>query len=224
MNKVCAAGTGSFLEEQADRLGICHHATSSRGVALDARRPSCLGERCTVFMESDLVHHQQRGAKVENLTAGLAYSIVHNYLNRSSTPGPVGKRIFFQGGVAYNAAVAAAFEAVLGRPITCRPTTTSPAPSAPPSSPARRWLDTPSAPRASAGFELATGRTEAKSFICRACPNLCEVKKVTIHGEAPALLRAPAASASRRRAGRKRRRRRDIPDLFAERSRLLLGD
>ena len=61
MNKVCAAGTGSFLEEQAEKLGIC---IKDEFGALALRPParSRLGERCTVFIESDLVHHQQQGA------------------------------------------------------------------------------------------------------------------------------------------------------------------
>jgi len=59
MNKVCAAGTGSFLEEQAEKLGISIKDEFG-SLALQAEKPVSLGERCTVFMESDLVHHQQR--------------------------------------------------------------------------------------------------------------------------------------------------------------------
>ncbi len=62
MNKVCAAGTGSFLEEQAEKLGISIKGEFS-ALALSAESPVRMGERCTVFIESDLVHHQQRGAK-----------------------------------------------------------------------------------------------------------------------------------------------------------------
>ncbi|HSO72728.1 MAG TPA: BadF/BadG/BcrA/BcrD ATPase family protein, partial [Thermodesulfobacteriota bacterium] len=61
MNKVCAAGTGSFLEEQAEKLGIAIKEEFGR-LALKSQQPVPLGERCTVFMESDLVHHQQQGA------------------------------------------------------------------------------------------------------------------------------------------------------------------
>ncbi|MCJ7833662.1 MAG: acyl-CoA dehydratase activase, partial [Deltaproteobacteria bacterium] len=56
MNKVCAAGTGSFLEEQAEKLGISIKEEFG-ALALDSKSPVRLGERCTVFMESDLVHH-----------------------------------------------------------------------------------------------------------------------------------------------------------------------
>jgi activator of 2-hydroxyglutaryl-CoA dehydratase len=46
MNKVCAAGTGSFLEEQAEKLGISIKKEFST-LALNAPCPVSLGERCT---------------------------------------------------------------------------------------------------------------------------------------------------------------------------------
>ncbi len=120
MNKACAAGTGSFLEEQAERLGI-RIKQEFEGRALKASSPCRLGERCTVFMESDLVHFMNKGAAVEDLTAGLAYSIVHNYLQKVVAGKRVGGRIFFQGGVAANKAVVSAFEQVTGKAITVPP-------------------------------------------------------------------------------------------------------
>ncbi|MDO9463239.1 MAG: acyl-CoA dehydratase activase, partial [Deltaproteobacteria bacterium] len=79
MNKVCAAGTGSFLEEQAEQLGISIRDDFG-GLALKSSTPVPLGERCTVFMKSDLVHYQQGGASRADLVAGLSYAIVQNYL------------------------------------------------------------------------------------------------------------------------------------------------
>ncbi|HAK60172.1 MAG TPA: CoA activase, partial [Nitrospiraceae bacterium] len=120
MNKACAAGTGSFLEEQAERLGI-QIKKEFEGKAFDAASPCRLGERCTVFMESDLVHYMNKGAGVSELTAGLAYSIAYNYLNKVVAGKRVGDRIFFQGGVAANKAVVAAFETITGKPVTVPP-------------------------------------------------------------------------------------------------------
>lgn len=88
MNNACTAGTGSFLQEQTDKLKIDIKEGFSR-LALSAAYPTCLGERCTVFMESDLVHHQQQGAQIDDLTAGLAYSIAQNYLNRIVNGPPI---------------------------------------------------------------------------------------------------------------------------------------
>ncbi|MFN3467827.1 MAG: acyl-CoA dehydratase activase, partial [Candidatus Brocadiales bacterium] len=75
MNKVCAAGTGSFLEEQSERLSINIKEEFGK-MALSSCGPCSMGERCTVFMESDLVHHQQKGVAKDDLVAGLSYSIV----------------------------------------------------------------------------------------------------------------------------------------------------
>ncbi|MCK4746274.1 MAG: hypothetical protein KAT15_04530, partial [Bacteroidales bacterium] len=79
MNKVCAAGTGSFLQEQAEKLGI-NIVEEFGDLALKAQRPASMGDRCTVFMESDLNSYQQKGVEKENLIGGLAYSIVKNYI------------------------------------------------------------------------------------------------------------------------------------------------
>ena len=72
MNKVCAAGTGSFLEEQAEKLEI-NIIEEFGEMALSAKNPAGLGDRCTVFMESDLNSFQQKGVEKENLVGGLAY-------------------------------------------------------------------------------------------------------------------------------------------------------
>ncbi|NJD20230.1 MAG: CoA activase, partial [Gemmatimonadetes bacterium] len=222
MNNACAAGTGSFLEEQADRLNVSIEG-EFQVLALSAPAPACLGERCTVFMESDLIHHQQRGARAENLTAGLAYSIVHNYMNRVVNTRPVGKRIFFQGGVAHNAAVASAFEAALGRSITVPPNHDVTGAIGVALLAREEMERHPERRTRFRGFDAAGRDYESRSFVCKACPNLCEVKKVTIAGEAPLFYGARCErfeEAGRNGVGATEH----IPDLFAERQRLLLGD
>jgi len=72
-------------------------------------------------MESDVVHHLQRGTRTDDIVAGLSYSIVANYLNKVVGDRRVGKKIFFQGGTAFNQGVVAAFERTLGRPIIVPP-------------------------------------------------------------------------------------------------------
>src|SRR3972149_3187296 len=49
-NRACAAGTGSFLEEQAEKLDISIKGEFA-GLAFSSSNPLRLGERCTVFME-----------------------------------------------------------------------------------------------------------------------------------------------------------------------------
>lgn len=116
MNKVCAAGTGSFLHELANKLRI-NIVGEFQELALASHSPVSLAERCTVFMESDLFSYFQKGARREDLIAGLCYAVVHNYLNRVVGKRPIGKKIMFLGGPSLNKAVVAAFERVLNRPL-----------------------------------------------------------------------------------------------------------
>jgi predicted CoA-substrate-specific enzyme activase len=114
MNKVCAAGTGSFLHELANKYGI-NIVDEFQQIALSTDRPIKLAERCTVFMESDLVSYHQKGVSKNDLIGGLCYAIVHNYLNRVVEKRTVGQRVMFLGGPSLNKGVVAAFENVLGR-------------------------------------------------------------------------------------------------------------
>ena len=120
MNDACAAGTGSFLEERAEELDISIKGEFAE-LALASSAPIRLGERCTVFMERDVNSYMQRGADKGDLVAGLAYSVVYNYINRVVRGRTIGDTIFFQGGTAYNDSVAAAFAAVTGKEIIVPP-------------------------------------------------------------------------------------------------------
>jgi predicted CoA-substrate-specific enzyme activase len=224
MNSACAAGTGSFLEEQADRLKISVKGEFS-ALALGTPQPACLGERCTVFMESDVVHHQQQGAGLDELVGGLAYAVAQNYLNRVVAGRPLGARIFFQGGVAANSAVVAAFRALVGRPITVPPhhdvTGAIGAALLAQEAQAERRARGEEAPTRFRGFDLADRRYETESFECKACPNLCEVSRVTIAGEPPIFYGALCDRFEE--AGRRSSSAASLPDLFAERHALLMG-
>ena len=120
MNKICAAGTGSFLHELANKLKI-NIVGEFQEIALSSKNPINLTERCTVFMESDLMGYAQKGAKIEDLIAGLCYAIVHNYLNRVVGKRYIGNRIMFLGGPSLNKAIVAAFERVLNKEILVPP-------------------------------------------------------------------------------------------------------
>lgn len=120
MNKVCAAGTGSFLEETANKLGI-NIVGEYEELAMKAPAPYRLTERCTVYMESDLMSYLQMGGAVEDLLAGLSQAVVHNYLNRVVQDGKIGRKISFQGGPSLNKSVVAAFERIVGKPIITLP-------------------------------------------------------------------------------------------------------
>ncbi|EKD83248.1 MAG: hypothetical protein ACD_39C00792G0001, partial [uncultured bacterium] len=120
MNKVCAAGTGSFLEEQAQEMGISIRNDFSRH-AFSGKRPVDLGSHCTVFMETEVCSAMQKGVEIGDICSGLAYSIARNYLEKVVGNKTIGKNIAFQGGVASNRAVVAAFEQILQKPVRVSP-------------------------------------------------------------------------------------------------------
>ena len=216
MNKACAAGTGSFLEEQAERLGISIKEEFA-GLALASKQPVKLGERCTVFIESDVIHHQQKGARTGDLVSGLSYAIVTNYLNKVVGDRRVGRKIFFQGGTAFNKGVVAAFESVLaGRPIQVPPhhDVTGAIGAAILAMKERDW-------EASGfkGFDLSKRHYDIGTFECKGCENLCEIRKVTVEGEAPLYY----GSRCEKYDVVKKAVKRDIPDLFKTRNEFLHG-
>jgi predicted CoA-substrate-specific enzyme activase len=215
MNKACAAGTGSFLEEQAERLGI-RIKQEFEGKALKAASPCRLGERCTVFMESDLVHFMNKGAGVEELTAGLAYSIVHNYLQKVVAGKRVGERIFFQGGVAANKAVVSAFEQVTGKAITVPPHHEVTGAIGAAIIAMREQNGRQSTFK---GFDLSKRAYSVKTFECAECANRCTVRKVSFEGEEPLFYGSRCEKYDVRKKSSDRQA---LPDLFAERERMLL--
>lgn len=112
MNKICAAGTGSFIEEQAKKLKI--PIDEFGDLALSSKNPIDLGDRCTVFIETNIAASLGKEAKLEDIASGLSYSIAKNYLNKVVGKKQIGKKVFFQGGVAHNQGVINAFRVILG--------------------------------------------------------------------------------------------------------------
>ncbi len=190
MNHACAAGTGSFLEEQAQRLGISIKDEFAQ-LAFASKSPIKLGERCTVFMESDLLSYQQQGAGTEELVAGLSYSIVANYLNRVVGRRKIGDNICFQGGTAFNKAVWAAFEKVTGKPIMIpdHHEVTGALGAAAIAAEHMEQVGRQSGQKQKSkfrGFENLIGAEyTVESFMCEHCPNNCEIKKVEIANSEP---------------------------------------
>ena len=217
MNKVCAAGTGSFLEEQAEKLGINIKEEFGR-LALSSNSPVSLGERCTVFMESSLNHNQQLGVAKQDLAAGLSYSIVQNYFNRVVEGRKIGDVVFFQGGTAHNRGVKAAFEKVCGKKITVPPHHDVLGALGAAIIALENRSDGPSAFK---GFDLAKRRYSVESFECSDCPNNCEIRKVFIEGEK--VLYYGSRCEKHEKKGIDKRGN-DIPDMFEEREKLLLEE
>jgi predicted CoA-substrate-specific enzyme activase len=181
MNEACAAGTGSFLEERARELGVKIEGEFAR-LALDSGDPLKLGERCTVFMERDVNSYLQRGAALPSLVAGLAYSVATNYINRVVRGRKIGDVIFFQGGTAYNDAVAAAFTAILGKQVVVPPFNGVMG-ALGQALLARAKMRRGAQPSAFRGFDLDKVHYDILEFTCKHCTNFCQVQRFTIEGE-----------------------------------------
>lgn len=115
MNTLCAAGTGSFLSSQANRLGV--KVEDFGAIALKSKKPTNIAARCTVFAESDLVHKAQIGHKKEDIIAGLCKAVASNYLNNVGKGKRIKAPIVFQGGVSKNIGVVKAFSDLTGEDI-----------------------------------------------------------------------------------------------------------
>lgn len=107
MNDICAAGTGSFLDQQAYRLGLSVAELSQK--ACLSRNPAKISGRCSVFAKTDLIHLQQNGISVPDLAAGLCLAVVRTYLENLIKGREIKKPLIFQGGVAKNEGVRQAF-------------------------------------------------------------------------------------------------------------------
>lgn len=115
MNTVCAAGTGSFLDHQAQRLGVPIEEFGA--TALKSTNPARIAGRCGVFAESDLIHKQQLGYPVEDLLYGLCQALVRNYLSNLALGKELLPAFSFQGGVASNTGMVKAFEEALNSEV-----------------------------------------------------------------------------------------------------------
>lgn len=116
LNEACSAGCGSFIETFAKSLKLSVQDFAK--VALFAKGPIDLGSRCTVFMNSRVKQAQKEGAEVADISAGLAYSVIKNALQKVikvTDPTDLGKHIVVQGGTFYNEAVLRAFEKISTR-------------------------------------------------------------------------------------------------------------
>jgi predicted CoA-substrate-specific enzyme activase len=173
MNTVCAAGTGSFLDQQAARLDI--PITQFGDLALQSCQPVRIAGRCTVFAESDMIHKQQMGHQIPDIINGLCEALVRNYLNNVGKGKEVLPPILFQGGVAANIGIKAAFEKALGKPVLIP-----------------KHYDIMGAIGAAqlAREEVGNGATKFKgfkitglpyrtgSFECDGCSNVCEIVEI----------------------------------------------
>jgi predicted CoA-substrate-specific enzyme activase len=176
MNNVCAAGTGSFIEEQAKKLECPLSEYSGRAEKACAPLAS---DRCTVFMERDLNHYLSDGYAVNEILAAVLHATRENYLSKVATTAKIGSKIFFQGATAKNKALVAAFEQKLGKPIRvskyCHLTGAMGV--------ALELCDRNQSSTSFRGLDLYKKTIPAASEICQLCTNHCKLKVAEIDGE-----------------------------------------
>ena len=176
MNTVCAAGTGSFLDRQAGRMGISIEELSD--MAYQASDYVNIAGRCAVFAESDIIHKQQAGAREDELMAGLCRALVATYMSNVAKGKKIEPKICFQGGVASNKGMRKAFEEILGADIIV---------------PDQHKImgavgaamlakDKSTGKTDFKGFETGCLELSLKDYQCNICSNNCNVVKITNGG------------------------------------------
>ncbi len=180
MNTICAAGTGSFLDHQAYRLGIPIEEFGD--YALRAKNSVRIAGRCTVFAESDMIHKQQMGYKEEDIIAGLCEAMVRNYLNNVGKGKKISPPIFFQGGVAANSGIKKSFEKETGQEIVV-PEYYRVMGAIGAALLAKEEMELNPHKSVFYGFELLDKDYQTSGFECDGCPNHCEVIEIKVDGE-----------------------------------------
>lgn len=169
MNTVCAAGTGSFLDRQAERLQIPIEKFGE--YALQSTLPTRIAGRCSVFAESDMIHKQGMGYSTPDIISGLCEALVRNYLANVAKGKQIHDIVFFQGGVAANIGIKAAFEKTLQKELYV---------------PENHHImgaigagilasEVKKTSTSFRGFQTASSNFKSTSFECEGCPNCCEV-------------------------------------------------
>lgn len=176
MNTVCAAGTGSFLDRQAERLDIPIEQFGE--YALKSTSPVRIAGRCAVFAESDMIHKQQLGYSNSDIIKGLCNALVRNYLTNVAKGKDIKSKIFFQGGVAANIGMKTAFEEILNKEVVI-PQNFKVMGAIGAAILAKEALQKSNKITNFNGFNLANASFTSKSFECGGCPNRCEVVKIS---------------------------------------------
>ena len=180
MNTVCAAGTGSFLDRQADRLGV--EIEDFGRMALQADKGVRIAGRCAVFAESDMIHKQQIGHTTPAIVKGLCDALVRNYLNNVGKGKDIEPPVVFQGGVACNEGMKDAFEEELGHEVFV-PENNKVMGAIGSALLAQEEMEHNPRPSSFRGFGIHSMEYRTGNFECEECPNRCEILEIYIDEE-----------------------------------------
>jgi predicted CoA-substrate-specific enzyme activase len=181
MNTVCAAGTGSFLDHQAARLGIAIEEFGDR--ALQSRNPVRVTGKCTVFAESDMIQKQQMGHRTEDILYGLCQALARNYLSNVGLGKEIRTPIVFQGGVAFNQGLVRAFKESLETDEVIVPPHHEAMGAIGAALLALEEMRAKGTKTEFKGFEVSEAEYTTSPFECHACPNLCDIARVSLDGQ-----------------------------------------
>jgi predicted CoA-substrate-specific enzyme activase len=112
MNAICAAGTGSFLDQQAKRIGVSIDKEFGE-LSLKSEEPPRIAGRCSVFAKSDMIHLQQIATPVHDIVAGLCFAVARNFISSLGRGKTLKFPVVFQGGVSSNIGMVRAFRDLL---------------------------------------------------------------------------------------------------------------
>lgn len=185
MNTVCAAGTGSFLDHQSERLDVPIEQFGE--LALTAQKRVRIAGRCTVFAESDMIAKQQFGFSKAEIINGLCEALVRNYINNLGRGKTLQPPFVFQGGVAANVGIKAAFEREVGHEIII-PKYFNVMGAIGVAILAKEYIEESGETTNFKGFDVAQIEYTPSSFECDGCSNVCEVIKVEMDGKLIAAL------------------------------------
>lgn len=177
MNTVCAAGTGSFLDHQASRLNMNIEELSRQ--ALLAGTPVTIAGRCTVFAESDMIHKQQTGHKMEDIIYGLCRALVRNYLGDVAAGKDVQPPVVFQGGVAFNEGIIRALREELNTYIIV-PLHHEVMGAIGAALLVHEQMAEIGEDSRFQGFDVSEVEYQVSSFVCQACPTACEISRIAV--------------------------------------------
>lgn len=180
MNTVCAAGTGSFLDHQAERLKVPIEKFGE--MALSSTEEVRIAGRCTVFAESDMIAKQQFGFSKADIIKGLCEALVRNYINNLGRGHELKPPFMFQGGVAANIGIKAAFEKETGCMVEV-PKYFDVMGAIGIALLAKDYIEKTGKQTSFKGFECSEKEIKPRTFRCEGCANLCEIVEVLYDGE-----------------------------------------
>jgi predicted CoA-substrate-specific enzyme activase len=184
MNKACAAGTGSFIDELAEQLGIHVQNGEFADLAFEAPHTIDLGTRCAAFMGQAVASAQQEGVPLEVITASLANSIAGNYLSKVVETRKLGDKVILTGAVFYNQAVVSAFREALKGKITMVPEHKEVSGAIGAALLAKE--DMSGRDSRFKGFQKVIDTDYTLStFVCKVCDNNCTISRMEIPNEKP---------------------------------------